>query len=338
MWNLKGHRWTLQLAASMPRMLLTAVFILCVCQRSHAQGLSLAAPFPSITANAPTGLQVNYTAGKIVVGGVITSLTAGNVTVTDAMTDCAAPSYLSCNFVYWPGSGTTLATTTTLATAFASVNRVVAFVTASGGNIASITPITITLPRSLTLSGYWVAPGACQQTVSGNSTGTNGQTIAGASFTPVIQSQTSATGTNTHTFLCNISPLVRPSSVVDATFYYGVQTSNLGTQAAVLASGTMNGSIVFATITYPSPGIGETPSTVTPVRADSGTLLITPVVASSNVNTTTAGAFYSVRFAPASPIAMAADHVQLLLTVTLQSAATSATITNSPGVFVRYTR
>jgi hypothetical protein len=303
-----------------------------------AQGVSLAAPFPSIAPNAPTGLQVNYTAGKIVVGGTIVSLVSGNVTVTDAMTDCSAPSYLACNFVYWPGTGTTLATTTSVGTAYAPNNRILAFVMASGGNISSITPITITLPTSLTLSAYWVSPGACQQTVSGNATGTNGQTVSGASFTPTIQSQTSATGTNTHTFLCNISPPVRPSSVVDVSFYYGVQTSNLGTQAAVLASGTMNGSVVFSTITYPTPGIGETPSTVTPVRADSGTLLINPVVASANVNTTTAGAFYSVRFTPASPIVVSADHVQLLLTVTLQAAATSATITNSPGAYVRYTR
>jgi len=190
---------------------------------------------------------------------------------------------------------------------------------------------------------YWVGPGKCNTTVSGNSTGTNGLTTVGASATPVIQAQTTNVGTNTHTFICNISPpywVVTSGTglqIVSASFFYGVQTTGLGVQAATLASGTMNNAIVFSRITYPTPGIGETESTVTPVRADSGTLVITPVVASANVATTTAGAFYSTLFAPATgTLAWKTDLRQLLLTVTLQNTATSATITNSPGVLVRF--
>lgn len=190
---------------------------------------------------------------------------------------------------------------------------------------------------------YWVPPGACNSTVSGNSTGTNGLTTTGASATPVVQAQTDGTGTNTHTFICNIAPpswIVTTGTglqVVSATFFYGVQTTGLGTQAAVLASGTMNSSQVFSYIAYPSPGVGEVASTVTPVRADSGTLTITPVVASANVATTTAGAFYSMTFTPASgTLAWKTDLRQLLLTVTLLNTATSATVTNSPGVLVRF--
>lgn len=188
---------------------------------------------------------------------------------------------------------------------------------------------------------YWVPPGNCNSTVSGNSTGTQGLTTAGASATPVVQAQTSATGTNTHTYICNITPpyyLVTSGNgfeITDAVFMYAAE-NQLGTQSATLASGTMNSSMVFGRITYPTAAASETPSTVTPVRADSGTLTITPVVGSFNVTTTTAGSFYSVKFTPASPITFVTDLRQLLLTVTLQALANTPTITNSPGVLVHF--
>jgi hypothetical protein len=191
---------------------------------------------------------------------------------------------------------------------------------------------------------YWVPPGACQGSTAGTLGGTNGLTTAGASLTAVSQvSTTAAGGPNTHTFVCNITP---PSVVVtsgtglqiiSADFMYGVQTTTLGTQACVPASGTWNGATVFSTITYPTPGAGETPSTVTPVRADSGTQVQLPVCASANIATTTAGAFVSQRFTPATgTLPFATDLKQLLLTVALLNTTTSATITNTPGVLVRY--
>jgi len=211
--------------------------------------------------------------------------------------------------------------------------------------------VAVTLIGLLLLSGvasaqlqpfnYWVPPSACTSSVSGNSTGTNGQTTAGTSGTPVVQASTSASGTNTHTYICNISPPVSLTNtsgnrivILDAVFVYGVQTTVLGTQANVLASGTFNGSTVFSTISYPIAVGSETPSTVAPVRADTGTMVITPVVASFNTSTTTAGSFYTVTFRPATPISWNVDMKQLLLTVTLLNTATSATITNSPGVLV----
>lgn len=189
-----------------------------------------------------------------------------------------------------------------------------------------------------------LAPSSCVSSVSANSTGTNGLTTVGASVTPAMQAQTSATGTNTHTYVCNLNALTaglpantnRGISLIDAVFLYGVQTTALGTQAATLASGTLNSVIVFSSITYPAAGASETASTVTPVRADSGTLVITPVVASANVSTTTAGGFYSMKFTPAAAIPMQTDLKQYLLTVALLNTATSATITNSPGVIVHY--
>lgn len=190
---------------------------------------------------------------------------------------------------------------------------------------------------------YWVPPGACATGVSGNGSGTQQLTTVGASFAPVIQASTSGVGTNTHTFTCNIAPptyLVTSGTgvvITDATFFYGVQTTGLGTQAAVLASGTMNGVIVFSYVDLPTAGASETPSTVTPVRADSGTLTIAPAVASFNVATTTAGAFYSAKFTPASgTLVHKTVNRALWMVVSLLNTATSATVTNSPGVLVHY--
>ncbi len=191
---------------------------------------------------------------------------------------------------------------------------------------------------------YWVPPSNCVSAVSGNSTGTNGATIIAASGLPVVQASTSNSGTNTHTYTCNLAPpqwlgaTGTRIQVVAATFFYGVVPTSfvgsLGTQAAVLASGTFNGSIVFRLIAYPTPGAAEVPSTIAPVRADSGNLVITPVAASFNLTSTTSGQFYSAKFQPATPINWNTDLRQLIMTVTFQGAATTATITNSPGIIV----
>lgn len=190
---------------------------------------------------------------------------------------------------------------------------------------------------------YELPPSACYSSVSGNSTGTNGYTTAGASVMPVIQAQTSNTGTNTHTYTCNVtlpSALQGRGAVVeDVVFKYGVQTTGLGTQVATLASGTLNSQLVFSYVDYPAPGASETASTVTPVRADSGSLVLTPAVASFNVATTTAGAFYTEKAAPASAIQLPGaftDRRQLLASFALLNTATSATVTNSPGMTVHY--
>lgn len=194
-------------------------------------------------------------------------------------------------------------------------------------------------------NGLAVLPAsACYTAVSGNSTGTNGYTTAGTSSTPVVQAQTSATGTNTHSYVCPLNAIsnaiptstTHAISLLDVVATYGVQSGALGTQANVLASGTFNGSTVFSSITYPAPAASETASTVAPVRADSGTLVVTPVAASFNTATTTAGGFYTARFTPAAAFAMFTDLKQYLFTLTLQNTATTATITNLAALIVHF--
>lgn len=189
-------------------------------------------------------------------------------------------------------------------------------------------------------------PGACNSFVSGNATGTNGFTNAGTSATfsvPIVQAQASVTGTNTLGFVCDLdiksalsTSIPKQVYLIDAVFYYGVQGGALGTQANVLASGTLNGSLVFSKIVLPTPAASETPSTVAPVRADSGTLTITPAVASWNTGTTTVGGFYSAQFIPASAIPLTTDLNKYFLTVNLQAAVTTATTVNSPGLTLHY--
>ena len=219
-----------------------------------------------------------------------------------------------------------------------------------------------TCPSSGPMSGYWAvvydpqsqfqftdavqwvpATAACNSSVSGNSTGTNGLTVVGASNVPVIQAQTSSTGTNTHYYTCSIPIPTRTRSapasgvaISDIHFVYGVQTTALGTQVNTLASGTLNSTIVFGKVTLPAAAASETATTVAPARADSGTLVITPAVASFNTGTTTAGAFYTAKFAPATPVAMNTDLTIYTFTVALLNTATSATITNSLGLYVHY--
>lgn len=183
---------------------------------------------------------------------------------------------------------------------------------------------------------------ACVGTTTGTLAG-SGQGAQLAGSTAVTQiSTTNAAGAATHTYTCTVPVPTRTRSndgiaIQDITFLYGVQTSALGTQANVLASGTFNGSTVFGRVTYPTPAASQTASTVTPVRADSGTMVITPVVASFNTGTTTAGAFFSARFAPATPFLVNTDNQQLIFTVTFLCTTTVATITNTPGFVVHYT-
>lgn len=199
-----------------------------------------------------------------------------------------------------------------------------------------------------------VGPGNCFYTTSGGTfaaqsnvgvTGTTGlglvASAAGVASLPVMEVSTTNSGTATNTLSCTIPipsrvNIAKGVEVVDATFFYGVYQNAAGTQVAVLASGTMNGQAVFTTVTMPVPGASETASTVLPVRWDAGTLLITPVVASANVSALTVGQFDSVKFTPATALAMTSDLTVYEVNLTILCTATTATSIATPGVLVHY--
>lgn len=187
----------------------------------------------------------------------------------------------------------------------------------------------------------------CQGAPSGNSTGTNGFSTVGTNPVGVFNQQTSASGTNTHIYICTVSPDRLPTAsgagstlkgieVNKVQFFYGVQSNALGTQAITGSSGTFNSVQVFNLITFPVAGASETASSNTLTRADSGTMTVTPAVGSFNTATTTAGTFDTETFTPATPFTYNTDLSMLQIDIVLQCAATTATITNSPGIWVYY--
>ena len=334
---------------------------------AHAQGYSGA--LPNVTATAATGLGLTYTAGSIPQGGAIQAITGNTLTATDNQTSCAAPAYTSCNFVFW-ASGASLSITTSPTTAFAVGNVVVAFVTTTSGNITLVTPASWS-PSTAGLNtitptgtnnpagGYWVSPGNCWYSVATGTLTTPtfgaapGATALGlnvvlstAPAVPVMQvSTTNAASISVNTLTCLINPpstigvTGRGVNLVNVDFFYGIQGTGgvNATQVGVLASGTMNGSLVFSKVVMPTAGASETPSTVAPVRADAGTLAVTPALASFNSLVTSAGAFFTQRFTPATPFALTGDDTQYYVSMTVLCNTTQATTINTPGVMVHFT-
>jgi hypothetical protein len=328
-----------------------------------AQGYSGA--MPNVAATAATGLGITYTAGTVVSGGTQTAITGSTLTATDAMTSCAAPAYSACNFVYW-NSGASLSITTTAATAFAPGNVVIAFVTTSGGNITVVTPASwapytaglTTTPTGAnnTAGAYWIGPGNCWYSTSNGTLTTPtfgaapgntalGLNTAGASFVPVMQiATTNAAVASLNTISCVINPpstvgvTGRGVTVQDVVVMYGIQQNGVNaTQVAVEASGTLNGVLVFDKVAFPTPAAGETASTVTPVRADSGTITLTPAKASFNAGVSTAGAFYSQKIAPGAAFTMNTDLTVYHVNFTVLCTTTVATTINVAGILVHFT-
>lgn len=332
----------------------------------HAQGYSGA--LPNVTAAAGTSLRTPYTAGLVTDGGTQTSITADatGLLMTASQTSCAAPAYTACNFVYWT-SGSSLSTTVTASTAFAPGNIVIAFVTTTGSDVNVITPAswspataaanTLRPSNSNTGGAYWIPPGNCWYSVATGTltTPTFGATggvtslglvTIGAANVPVMQvATTNAAVVSVNTISCLINP---PSTVgvtgrgvtlVDANVFYGIQQTGgvNATQVAVEASGTMNGTLVFGKTAFPSAGASETPSTVAQTRADAGTLVLNPAKASFNSVVTTAGAFFTQTFTPATPFALTTDLTQYYINFTVLCNTTQATTINVAGVMVHFT-
>ena len=169
-------------------------------------------------------------------------------------------------------------------------------------------------------------PGDCAWNATGTlgaTTGLNLQAI-GASFAPVNSISTTNAGASTDNLTCNIHVPQRTSTgkgiqLLDCVIYYGVQTTALTS----LGAPTLN------TITMPTPGTGETPSTVTPVSL--GAVTVTPVVGSANLGTTTAGAFFSEKVALNTPVFLNTDVQMIQYNQTFVQSAAAAQIVNTPG-------
>lgn len=91
------------------------------------------------TVYVSSGLTVKRTAGTVNNGGKPVSVAADTTgtAMTDAKNDCAAPTYTACNIIYSNSTGT-VSTTTAIATASASGNVILAYVTTAAGAVTSI--------------------------------------------------------------------------------------------------------------------------------------------------------------------------------------------------------
>lgn len=165
---------------------------------------------------------------------------------------------------------------------------------------------------------------------------------ATAPGTPVLQIATTTAGTATNTVSCVVPLPSRANAsrgvyVADATWVYGLQqTGANATQVAVEASGTMNGIVAFGKIVIPAAAASESASTVAQARWDAGTMVLTPAKAAFNAGTTTTGAFFSQKIAPASPVAMTTDATAYYVNLTVLETAASASTLQVAGVLIHY--
>lgn len=163
------------------------------------------------SSNATTGIK--WTAGTVNNGGHPVAVAAGTGTVTLNKTDCSAPGYAGCNFVYANSSGT-VAVTTTPATAFAVGNTVIAYIEAGATTVTQVvsgwqigTPYS-TFPGAAGTSAAAAyscgATSTCTPTVVGQYKVVIG-TVALGSASPSTVTVTALPFTTT-SFVCTASP------------------------------------------------------------------------------------------------------------------------------------
>lgn len=302
-----------------PRLAVLLALLVLGAARLLSQGSSFLAPFPILTKNASTGLQVNYAAGRIAVGGLVTPINAGNVTVADNQSNCQWPTFSSCNFIYWNGAGTALFTTTTYATAYAPGNVVVGFVTSSGGNISVITPAPIVIPTTVSYLAtnfyYFTDPSRCMFTLTTTAAAAGYPKLVRQGTGQIVNEIQTNTTAGTITVDCPITVESRTTGapgvlVSDVGLLYGPQTTLSNAQGAIVTQ-----------VIYPSaPGnagstglfqVG-TPYTVTPVSLQLSTLALG-----------TSMPMYYERVSLASPLAIKTD---------MQTYSFEQVFTTNPGV------
>lgn len=93
--------------------------------------------FPSVFANVGAGASVGTTGGTVNNGGHAVTVAASSVAVTVSKADCTSPNYANCNFVVANSAGTVSATTS-LQTAFAAGNTLLAYVETSATLVTNV--------------------------------------------------------------------------------------------------------------------------------------------------------------------------------------------------------
>src|SRR5208337_1874938 len=136
---------------------------------TNYSNLSSAFSDPSVSW-AATGLTLNYTAGSVWQNGSGQAITANTLTLATSEGTCTQAGIQagSCNIVYWSG-GTSLATTTTYATAAVPGNRILYYCTSNAsGNITGCAPTELDIngstPTTYGDAVFFVQPSNCFMT------------------------------------------------------------------------------------------------------------------------------------------------------------------------------
>lgn len=178
--------------------------------------------------------------------------------------------------------------------------------------------------------GYFVVPpAACFGATTGTAGAGNDTIVLDGSVPALKVSATNASGSH-EVFTCVITVPSRLTAgkgvtITDITYLYSVQT----TTATSMVASTLN------TFTAPAAGASETASSATLVAAG-GSLTQTPVVASANLTSVSAGQYYSEKVALGTPFTVTTDLQPLVFTFEIDQSASAAQIVTTPGLVVHY--
>ncbi len=273
----------------------------------NAQGYSGAAPV--VSPHSGTSLRAVYTAGTITYGGGTQAITADatGLLTTDSKTDCTAPAYASCNFIYWTSS-TSLATTTVLETAFKPGNVVVAFVTTAAGDITAAIPASRNIsvaPNVRTDRFFYVSPAGCSDVYTTTAADTGFPKWATAATGEALRAFQTDTTAGTVTLTC---PLMPPGSlstsgtgmtVTGIDVIYGITTTTLT---------SVTDPVVYS-ITAPATAGGAAAGTVSNTAL--GTLTLLPTTGTWQGTAVTSGLLYRGSITAGTPLAINSPNVHL---------------------------
>jgi len=279
--------------------------------RLVAQGYSGAPPI--VSAHSGTSLRAIYTSGTITYGGASQAITGDStgLLTTDAETDCTAPAYASCNFIYWH-SGTSLSTTTTLATAFAPGNVVVAFVTTTGGDILAVTPASrnIATPSASRTDRFFLAsPESCSDVYTTTAADTGYPKWATAATGESLREFQTNTTSGTVTLTCQVlipASLTTSGAGITVTgldINYGVTTTTLS---------SVTDPVVYS-VTGPTTAGGTAAGTVSTTPL--GTIVLTPTSTNWQKTAVTEGVLYRGNITAGTALAMNSPNVFLCVKI-----------------------
>lgn len=179
--------------------------------------------------------------------------------------------------------------------------------------------------------GYFIVPpGSCAVKASASAGATNSTLVAvGANFTPAIEGNTTAAATQTVSCLGSVPTRLTSGkgiTIQNVVLQYGVVTTAFTSTTAP----------VVGTITFPAPGVGETPSVIAPVAAG-GSLTVLPVIGSANLTAQTAGAFFSEKVTFGTPIVVNTDLVSLFFQQGFVQGGAATSLLDVTGLIVHYT-